>query len=464
MNNVKNKLESVLSKFIYPNGVAKLPNVLTNRVENFGILEDDMSFQNVKKNDTIIDLNIYLKMFIHEVRTPLSTISMGMNILETENTANYKIIRDIKNSIDFIEEIFTKFAVIQDGNIQLNAFESFSIKDMFARVQTLLQYIVDEANLSIEYNIDPSIHDLVYGDKYNINHCIINLLKNSVKYRNTQHKTIITINVAKIAAIVPAPPPKERRPTRLSFLQKDRTIMQKPQKQTIVITIRDNNDHILPHIKEHLFESFNSTSGSGLGLYICKNIVELHGGTIVHHFVQPLGNEFTITLTFQTCENPIISTDNINSSVSEKSDNENLINILLVDDSLLNRNMMCKIMRSTGLFRRIYTASNGQEAITKMENPDHNIKIVFLDKRMPIMDGIQTAMGLRIMGYNHLIFGLTGDVDQSDDFWNSGADYVIAKPLDKIKITMIIDFITKHGVCCQENKTIQNKNGVLEWV
>ena len=73
--------------------------------------------------------------------------------------------------------------------------------------------------------------------------------------------------------------------------------------QTVCILVRDNNDPILPHIKDRLFESFNSTSGSGLGLYICKNIVTLHGGTIAHEFT-PTGNQFTIVLPLTMCQDP----------------------------------------------------------------------------------------------------------------------------------------------------------------
>ena len=70
------------------------------------------------------------------------------------------------------------------------------------------------------------------------------------------------------------------------------------------IVICDNNPAILPHIKERLFQTFNSTSGSGLGLYICKTIVELHGGTISHEYIQPIGNKFIITLALEACSPP----------------------------------------------------------------------------------------------------------------------------------------------------------------
>jgi CheY-like chemotaxis protein len=259
-----------------------------------------------------------------------------------------------------------------------------------------------------------------------------------------------------------------------------RQISQKTAKhQTITITIRDNNDPILPDIKEHLFESFNSTSGSGLGLYICKKIVELHGGSIVHHYVQPVGNKFVITLTFQTCED-VTKQNSKNISEYENSSDRSEINeigienesgkhkssVLLVDDSLLNRKMMNKLLRKINIFKHIYTASDGEQAVKKMEHADNNIRTIFLDKYMPLMDGIQTAIQLRLLGYNNLIFGLTGDVNRedSDIFLKSGVDYIVIKPMDDKKLAMITNFIVTHGTCRQENRSIREINGELAWV
>jgi len=81
------------------------------------------------------------------------------------------------------------------------------------------------------------------------------------------------------------------------------------------------------------------------------------------------------------------------------------------------------------------------------------------------MGGIQTAIQLRLLGYDDLIFGLTGDVNRedSDIFLKSGVDYVVFKPLDEKKLDMITNFIVTHGTCRQENRSIQEINGELVW-
>ena len=345
-------------------------------------IHKDLSEYKMLTKQQTIDTNIYLKMFIHELRTPLSTISMGLDLLENNdlNDENQHMIRDLKQSIVFMEDIFLKFVKIQEGNIELNNFEAFSLNDMFEHVKLLLQYHIKEAGVTFSCHIQPEIYDWNFGDKYNINHCIINLLKNSIKYRDTANPSIIMIQ-STIATndtqlmipqrpTTPLPSNKKKRSTHFS------------KKQTIIIKVIDNNKHILPHIKTHLFESFNSTSGSGLGLYICKNIIELHGGTIKHEFIQPIGNMFTIKLTLELCLDPLLQIHSSCDNINQIEDNN--INItdkkkpimLLVDDSILNRKMVYKIFKKTNVFNLIYTASDGTDVIDIIKNEQKNINII----------------------------------------------------------------------------------------
>ena len=224
MNLIKNKLEKVLSKFVITDNLdttfhnsQKYSNKESNsEVENNNyntqqINTEDLTINFTQNNNKkSIDFNIYLKMFIHELRTPLSTISMGINLLENNNNNNdtNDILKDFKQSIDFMEQIFTKFAVIQDGNIELNKFEPFSLSKMLEKVKIILHYNILEGKVSFNYNIDKNVYDWNFGDRYNIKHCVINLLKNAIKYRNLQRESIITIEIKKEITHIPKPPKK----------------------------------------------------------------------------------------------------------------------------------------------------------------------------------------------------------------------------------------------------------------
>jgi CheY-like chemotaxis protein/nitrogen-specific signal transduction histidine kinase len=460
-----------------------------------------------------LDFNVYLKMFIHELRTPISTISMGLDLIKLDSSAsknnhNVQTIRTLKKSIQFIEDIFSKFSVIQEGNIELNTFIPFSLNALLLNVTHLLKYHLQESDVFFQYSIHPDVYDWIYGDIYNLKHCIINLLKNAIKYNCPHRSSVITIDIYKTIQpetiipivveeenqeMVPHPPTVSKRNSdsfrKTSLRQSRKTVIKK--KQPITISIKDNNDPILPHIKERLFESFNSTSGSGLGLYICKNIIELHGGNINHTFIEPEGNEFFINLNVELCEDSGLQISNNHNNSKETSDNsketsdnsketsdnsndnsgeriseKSSISIIIIDDSLLNRKLLYKLLKNVNKKFTIYTAVNGKDTIKRKEFIINHIRIIFLDKYMPLMNGIEVTKELRDSGYKQLIIGLTGEDNNTTNqiFLESGADIVFIKPLDISKINMINEFIITHGTNRQENKSIQIVDNQLKWV
>lgn len=479
----------------------------------------DLQPDSTQKNEytnTTIDFNMYLKMFIHELRTPLSTISMGLSLLENnyKNKTDKQTIHNLKQSVIFIENIFSKFAIIQNGNIELNIFDVFSLQDILQDVKYHLHYYLEETDVLFDYTIDPEIYDWNYGDKYNINHCIINLLKNAIKYRNLSRQSHIEITVKKLtdnvgsmrsvsfdemspSNIIPHSPPDVSPKNCIHIVHPGRNIkmsstpppvsnvleQQQESKhvQKICISIVDNNEHILPNIKEHLFESFNTTSGSGLGLYICKNIIELHGGTVTHNFIYPIGNRFDITLSLDLCENTILHISTNNHEYYSPNNSKSIIdvdvlpntttptikpNTLLIDDSILNCKMMYRTLKQLNIFGNIYTGIDGNDAIQKIKTIQQKIDVIFLDKNMPGMDGIAVANKLRQLNYNKLIIGITGDGDpvEQQRFLESGVDYIIIKPLNSAKIKLIVDFLATFGTMRPINKKIYCINGVLTWV
>jgi DNA-binding response OmpR family regulator len=126
---------------------------------------------------------------------------------------------------------------------------------------------------------------------------------------------------------------------------------------------------------------------------------------------------------------------------------------------------MYKLLSKLNIFKNIYTAIDSNHAI-RIIIDNVNINIVFLDKNMPIMDGIMVTKELRSLQFNGLIIGVTGEEDkqEKENFIKSGVDYIITKPLDNVKLNMIIDFIIKNGTTRIENCIIQKINEGLEWI
>ena len=261
-----------------------------------------------------IDYNLFIKCFIHELRTPINTIELGIQVLEQENPKlkDNETIQDIKLSVEFLENVITNFATIHKTNVKLSPFVPHSLKQLIQESISLLPQDELRKNVKIDYFIEDNVYDLNFMDESHLKQVLLNILKNAIKYQTITQSNIVTILIKNtkekhnnISCRIPSKPSTPQDSFKRSF---SNIIM----KQTVEIIITDYNDNIPQHIKERLFETFNSTSGSGLGLYICKTILELHNGSINHNFIYPNGNKFTIQLELDISKSKQISFENNN--------------------------------------------------------------------------------------------------------------------------------------------------------
>jgi CheY-like chemotaxis protein len=358
----------------------------------------------------------------------------------------------------------------------------FNIEELIINIKSILRYDIIKTNIQFNYYIDSDVSNYLYGDSHNITHVLINIIKNAIKYSEENRKNIISLNI------------KTNKNTIVT--------------QEIIISVSDTNSHILPNIKDKLFESFNSTSGSGLGLYICKTIIELHGGKILHEFLNTIGNKFIVHLELKVYDgnkninkivnlttdqstqiqkdNKILKEHNINiiekNIVFNQSNNDfsqleknqdlsilkmdNLYNVMIIDDSVLNRKLMYKTLKTNIKINNIFTSENGLAAFCKICNHMNIVDIILIDKHMPKLNGIVTVKLLREIKYDKLIFGISGINDIKDlyEFIENGADYVFIKPFDKNKINQLFEFINNYGVIRQSDKKIKLVDQKLEWI
>ena len=322
----------------------------------------------------------------------------------------------------------------------LNNFQLFSIKMLMNDIEIILQYSMTEQNIQIKCNINDNICDMVYGDVVNIKHCIVNLIKNAIKYSNHSiNQNIIIINI--------------------------NNLIEDKNYHSIIISVLDTNNHIPRHIKDKLFQPFNSTSGSGLGLYMCNQILKLHNGSIEHEYINTNGNQFNIFIDSKIQQSELNEENNIlkyhNSII-----NENIkYNIIIVDDSELTIKLMYKMFKKHSKINNIITAKDGLDAIQKICNNMNEIDIVFIDNQMPNLNGIQTVQLLRGINFDKIIIGITGSgLTELSDFNLCDIDYIFSKPLDKNKIDIILSFLNKDNISRQRGKKLQINNFQLEWV
>ena len=115
---------------------------------------------------------------------------------------------------------------------------------------------------------------------------------------------------------------------------------------------------------------------------------------------------------------------------------------------------------------KLYEAEDGLDAILKINSKIQYISLILMDNIMPNITGVLLSKILRGIGYNGLIFGITGNgLDEDrEEFIKAGANFVFTKPFNKDKFDIMLCFIQKNGYDTVPNgKVVENVSGQLEW-
>ena len=267
------------------------------------------------------------------------------------------------------------------------------------------------------------------------------------------------------------------------------------QSGALVISVKDSGAGISLANQQELFKEgrqFNANrlqggSGSGLGLFITRGVVKLHGGEIiVHSKGEGCGCTFTIMLPAIASQRNLLETSDNSSDIEQcngvkgtgiggtyemtkpkescdrldsnsvhedmnkcsakfqaNGDNQPVAEverIMVVDDSPPSRKMLCRLLKNAGY--HCTQAENGQECVDMMvrdrDDESHSTdnkkiaQLIFMDFEMPIMTGPEAAKALRNLGFKLPIIGVTGNVLPTDKtyFMKMGANEVLSKPLD----------------------------------
>ena len=441
------------------NSKEKRSSSLSNKEKEYNSKENSLyhsSNEFIVKNNQL-DYNLFLKCFIHELRTPINTITLGIELLEQENP-QLKVnetVQDIKLSTEFLENIITNFSTIQDTNIKLNTFAPYSLNLLIKESISILPQNELRKNVMIEYFIENDVFDLNYMDESHLKEVFINLLKNAIKYQTMSRKNTITIIARKKQESSynnsyrnPSKPSTPRH----SFTRSRSGSTNRFIRQHIEISITDTNNHIEPEIKARLFESFNSTSGSGLGLYICKTILEFHNGSIAHEFVFPYGNKFIIELHLDICKNKQLSRD---ISPIKK------VNILYFDDNKLNCKLLKKIFENITICNKVTTIDKNMIEFHDYSEYD----IILIDKFMNEISGEELSKSITEKYPKKIIFGLTGNSNiETNTNFSTSLDYLFIKPFTKEKLKQFTLFIETYGSNKPMSKKLQLVNNNLIWV
>lgn len=376
--------------------------------------------------------NDFLARLAHEIRTPMNGVIGIADALihhNSDETINPKL-ELIQSSADkilrIVDETLNHTKLRADKltlDSQLGSPEQ-SVKD----VVNLWEQKALQTNIKLSFIIAPTVPEEITFDKFRYEQCINNLISNAIKFTpNGEIKVMLT--TAK----------KEQGPERL------------------ILAVQDNGIGMTTDQQKHIFEAYTQGDksiagrfgGTGLGMTITKEIIELMGGTISVRSELGKGSIFILSLPFkQHLETGIEESTQLVDQLLEDAKPEPTLysglKILVADDNSTNHMVVMSLIDS--LVAEVHLASDGQEAIDILKTTD--IDIILMDIHMPVMDGIEATLSIRSSDEawsDVLIIALTADpqYQQKRLCKNIGMDDALAKPVKLNDILEAFDNVLK---------------------
>ncbi|MDF2540894.1 MAG: multi-sensor hybrid histidine kinase [Herbinix sp.] len=388
----------------------------------------------------------FLASMSHEIRTPMNGIIGFLQLLkDTELTAEQAdYIQIMKTSTDNLLSVINDIldiSKIEAGRMELEQIP-FDLRAAITSAINLFQAKARTKHLDLLSSIDPALPPYVLGDPVRLKQVLCNLISNAVKFTEVGNVTID------------------------ATLQRDDRQFAK-----IRIVIKDTGIGISDKDLDKLFKPFSQADssstrkygGTGLGLVICKRILDMMDGTIDVTSQVGVGSTFTINITFNkgdlsqipdlledscyeyTLTDPMLLEEEkltISDSLPITTPSKKGLNILLVEDNEFNRRFFTKFLQLNDLTYTV--AANGYEALKCCDQEFYDI--IFMDCQMPVMDGFEATRNIRqVDGPNQhtKIIAMTAYTMKGDKekCLEAGMDDYLSKPVDLNQVITIIKSI-----------------------
>lgn len=362
----------------------------------------------------------------HEIRTPMNSIVGITEILlrSRHSPKEQEYLLNIQSSgrvlLTIINDVLD-CSKMEAGKMQLFD-EPYDTCSLFHDLRISMENRIGHSGLELIYDIDQDIPCKLKGDMGRIRQVIINLVNNAIKYT-------------------------EKGSVRFSVHVRQKNT----DKVMLYYEVADTGIGIRKEDQKILFDAFQRVEmdrnryveGTGLGLTISQNLVNMMGGVIEVESEYGKGSRFFFTIEQTIIDPTPVSAVNYNGqkdNVTEKEAECLFIapeaHILLVDDNELNLVVAKELLKP--LRMQIDTAENGLQAVKMVRGSQYDL--VLMDHMMPVMDGIEAAKAIRALPedkYQKLpIIALTANamVDARKEFLNAGMNGFVAKPIDYARI------------------------------
>ena len=382
-----------------------------------------------EQNDKLVSLDKMKSQFLanmsHEIRTPMNAI-VGFSYLlagedlTSEQKDEVHVIREsAQNLLNLINDILD-FSKIEAGQLDIQMTDS-SLGKLLNSIESMMKAEACEKSLDFQIIADKDVPARLHSDPFRVRQCLVNLVNNALKFTDQGH---VHLKVS---------------------------LQQENDQHFIRFDVEDTGIGIPKDRQAAVFESFTQADGSttrkyggtGLGLAVTKQLVELLGGKLALTSEAGIGSAFSLIIPvgMDIAGQPLLDRDSVlDQEEVDESSQADIAKIsgkvLVAEDVEGNQKLMKLMLSKLGL--EVVIAGDGVQAVQMATS--QSFDLVFMDIQMPRMNGYDATAALKRQGYETPIVALTANAMKGDDLkcLEAGCDGYLAKPVDHRKLQRIV--------------------------